>query len=561
MKNLLVLTLALCLGIIGSNFAFAADTLDVPAADGDGNLITNALTLYVVADTNAAGEQLHDVYRLERGKTYFYNQTPVFKNPIVLVADEPGTTAETKPPKIMVTVDDEGSVPYAHCLATFADLTVKNIAFSTTSVEGGYSWANAILLESDGLKIVLEGCHFTLTGWGIIEANVDNTVFIVDKCHIRNCTVYDYGDEWCPFFFEINTGSADMLVVRNSTFFNMQGSVINIEQQNFVRNFVFDHNTVVNIVKGFTPLTSHLNSTITNNIFYNVEPHSVKLQQVLDSEDGMALSVINADTLISNEPGSTLGFVMAESDRKATVTNNCYFFSQGVQDYWAAFDSVVAVSWMNSLTQSFFDDGTNYPYFVAENNVNVDPGFTNFGGTDGMVAGMISHRNDLGFPFWGWDPDSADYPDYHWAMLQWPLPEDFSYSASLTSSDGFHVGSLVYYPDELAQYEQNITAIDEEAPVTVASNFSLKQNYPNPFNPVTTIDYQINNIGDVKLIIYNLLGQRVRLLVNQSNATTGSYSVRWDATDDLGRKVSNGIYFYELRTGEKSEMRKMVLLK
>jgi hypothetical protein len=407
---------------------------------------------------------------------------------------------------------------------------------------------------------VLEGCHFTLTGWGIIEANVDNSVFVIDRCRIRNATVYDYGDEWCPFFFEINTGSADTLIARNNTWFNMQGSVVNIEQQNFVRYFMFDHNTLVNIVKGFTPLTSHLESIITNNIFYNVEPHSVMLNQVEDSEDGVALSVINADTLISNEPGSTLESPMPENERRLTVSNNCYYFTQGVQDYWAAHDSVVAVDWMNTVTQALFDDNTNYPYFISEDNVNIDPGFTNFGGTDGMVAMMNQHRAGEGFGFWGWDPDSVDYdPPLHWAVMQWPLPEDFSHSADIIGNDGFHIGSLEYYPSELAEYETTLSI--DETDNTIPTAFSLRQNYPNPFNPVTTIDYQIKVSDDVKMIVYNMLGQEIKTLVNDSQIAAGSYRVAWNGTDHLGKKVSNGIYLYRLQVGTESITKKMVLLK
>jgi hypothetical protein len=562
MKKLLVLYPVLFMCLAGGGFLSAQTELLVPATEADGvTLRTNAL-FDIVADTNAAGEQLHDIYRLERGKYYFYNQSPVFKNPITLVADPPGTTDETKPPKIIVTADDEGSVPYAHCIETFADLTVKNIAFSTTSTDGGYSWANAILLHTDGLRIVLDGCHFTLTGWGILEAAVDNTVFVVTNSHIRNATVYDYGDSWCPFFFEIDVGSVDSLIVANNTWFNMQGSVLNIEQQNFVRYFLFDHNTLVNVIRGFTPLVSHLESVISNNIFYNVEPYSVLATQAAAGEDGMNLSVINADTLAGNEPGSTTVAPMTESERICVVKNNAYFFSQGVQDYWTTHDSVVATAWMNSVTQAMFDDDVGYPSFIAENNVNIDPGFTEFGGTDSMVVKMNEHRSGGGFGFWGWyHPDTVGYPTaLSWAILQWPLPEDFSYSADITGSDGFHVGSLQYYPSELAAYDIPL-AIDGDKGGSVPIDFLLAQNYPNPFNPATTIDYQLHAMSDVSLTVYNLLGQEIKTLVNASQVAAGPYSVVWDGTDSSSMKVSNGIYFYRLKTSTGSLTRKMVLLK
>jgi len=561
MKTLLSIFLVLAI----SGLISAQTVLEVPATDDSGNPVINALTKYVVADTNASGEQLHDIYKLERGKTYFYNESPVFKNPITLMADEPGTTDETKPPKILITTDDAGETPYEHCITTFANLTVKNIAFSTTTIDESYSWANTILLQSDGLRIELVGCHFELTGWGMLEAAVDNTVFILDKCHLRNGTVIPSGDEWCPFFMEVDVGTLDSVIVRNSTFFNLQGSVINIGQQNLVKYLLFDHNTMVNIVKGFsTEINAHLNSTFTNNIFYNVTVHGSLIADVESGAgDHVPAAVMTVDTLISNVPGAdTLAFVMNEADRIMTVKNNVYFFSQGVIDYWAEFaDSLMANPWMDARTQLMFDNDTDWPNFVAENNVNVDPGFANFGGTDGMVAQMRNHRSGESFGFWGWDPDSVLYPDVHWAFLQWPLPEDFSYSANLTSTDGFHVGSLVYYPDELAQYEELIIGVDDAKTDNVPQKFALEQNYPNPFNPVTTINYNLNTTNEVKLIVYNMLGRKIKTLVNSSKMIAGNHTVTWDGIDDLGQKVSNGIYFYRLQMGSKTKVKKMILLK
>ena len=76
-----------------------------------------------------------------------------------------------------------------------------------------------------------------------------------------------------------------------------------MDGSDIVRNFIFDHNTLVNVVKGFTALHAHYNTIVTNNIFYNVQPHSQTLQQVLDGEDNVLPAIISADTLLGNEPG------------------------------------------------------------------------------------------------------------------------------------------------------------------------------------------------------------------------------------------------------------------
>ena len=90
--------------------------------------------------------------------------------------------------------------------------------------------------------------------------------------------------------------------------------------------------------------------------------------------------------------------------------------------------------------------------------------------------------------------------------------------------------------------------------------FALADNYPNPFNPETTIKYALPEAVDVRLDIYNMLGQMVRTMV-ADNQSPGRYVVRWDATDESGNALSTGIYFYRLRAGDFLETKKMLLLK
>jgi hypothetical protein len=104
-----------------------------------------------------------------------------------------------------------------------------------------------------------------------------------------------------------------------------------------------------------------------------------------------------------------------------------------------------------------------------------------------------------------------------------------------------------------------------ESTVDVASGpqpaeFQLNQNYPNPFNPATTIAYELAQAGHLQLTIYNLLGQRVRTLVDGWQLP-GPHRVNWDGRDERGTKgVSSGVYVYELKIGEVIFRKKMVLL-
>jgi hypothetical protein len=88
----------------------------------------------------------------------------------------------------------------------------------------------------------------------------------------------------------------------------------------------------------------------------------------------------------------------------------------------------------------------------------------------------------------------------------------------------------------------------------------LNQNYPNPFNPSSVIRYQLSLSSNVKLSIYNMLGQKIKTLVN-SFQNAGEHSVVWDAKNEKNNPVSSGIYFFPLVTNGMSLQKKMVLVR
>ncbi|QQS35315.1 MAG: T9SS type A sorting domain-containing protein [Ignavibacteriales bacterium] len=99
----------------------------------------------------------------------------------------------------------------------------------------------------------------------------------------------------------------------------------------------------------------------------------------------------------------------------------------------------------------------------------------------------------------------------------------------------------------------NVLKISSDKVVPV--EYALEQNYPNPFNPSTTIKFSVPEISNVKLTVYNALGQKVAELVNNT-LEAGSYSYSWDASN-----VASGLYFYELNTNNFSSVKKMMLVK
>jgi hypothetical protein len=122
-------------------------------------------------------------------------------------------------------------------------------------------------------------------------------------------------------------------------------------------------------------------------------------------------------------------------------------------------------------------------------------------------------------------------------------------------------GIAGYFDNFMMEKLDPITSIDEDYEFeSVPNEFALKQNYPNPFNPSTTISYEINSANHVSLVIYDILGNKVKELVSEMQSA-GFYSVTWDGTNDFGNRVNSGIYVYTLRTGQLLDSRKMILMK
>ena len=100
-----------------------------------------------------------------------------------------------------------------------------------------------------------------------------------------------------------------------------------------------------------------------------------------------------------------------------------------------------------------------------------------------------------------------------------------------------------------------ITGTGNNTALTIAESFALSQNYPNPFNPSTTINYTIPNSGLVTLKVFDIIGKEVASLVN-GMVTAGSHSVNFNAS-----KLSSGVYFYRIESGNFVDTKKMFLLK
>lgn len=161
-----------------------------------------------------------------------------------------------------------------------------------------------------------------------------------------------------------------------------------------------------------------------------------------------------------------------------------------------------------------------------------------------------------------------------WRLVSWDMANDdvigwvngngvlngslFVDSFQLTHSSGSPKTGFINFDDfQVIKYNnyEIPTGIDEELITEVPEEYILEQNYPNPFNPATNITFSLPEQGDVRLEVFNLLGQSVAVLEN-GRLNAGSHSVSFDA-----RSLSSGVYVYRLTAGGQVFTKKMLLVK
>jgi hypothetical protein len=174
----------------------------------------------------------------------------------------------------------------------------------------------------------------------------------------------------------------------------------------------------------------------------------------------------------------------------------------------------------------------------------------------------------------GWNETAGE--DYRFYLTQ-PEQGWTQYTAIMTVPNNdvravsirprsWHVFTGVTYYDSFAMYE--IKDVEVSVPggdyppygEGVAHEYRLLQNYPNPFNPTTNIEFYLPVQSKVRLEVYNLLGQKVRTLLYDTQAS-GIHTITWNATDDAGSPVSSGVYIYRLQTENMTITKKMVLVR
>jgi len=135
------------------------------------------------------------------------------------------------------------------------------------------------------------------------------------------------------------------------------------------------------------------------------------------------------------------------------------------------------------------------------------------------------------------------------------MVNEMTWTWGITSSDGYDDTQ-----SEVRSFTVNISELLALDDIALPITYALHNNYPNPFNPVTNILYDIPEVSDVKLEIYNVMGQRVRTLAEGSHEA-GRYQIVWNATNDYGEGLSSGMYIYRIQAGDFVSVKKLILMK
>jgi immune inhibitor A len=172
---------------------------------------------------------------------------------------------------------------------------------------------------------------------------------------------------------------------------------------------------------------------------------------------------------------------------------------------------------------------------------------------DGLFE--MEHKTDFGDAS---DPFPGTFNNIVFDATTNPNSDSYVSGTSLVKIDNISSSAATMYADLIV----GLTAStgDEGDESLVPTTVELLQNYPNPFNPATVISFTTSAATTARLEIYNLLGHRVKTLVDDY-VEPGTSTVTWDGTDERGSPVASGVYFYRLTAGDAAQVKKMVLVR
>jgi hypothetical protein len=527
--------------------------------DGTAATFVNA---QIRADTVAAGGlSANRVYELQRGKYYLHNAIFAVPNnktlrlraeagsgpkPVIYLWETGTGGSPTRPPGNFATLNGAKIEIKNICIAGFYEPEPARVA----GVQGGL-----INTTAPGSTIILDGVIFSNVNGNHIRTDQSTAKVQVTNSIFANMGALPASNFGAGKGLDLRDGTCDTLILVNNTFVNYQDRIIrhyNITNPSAgtgeIKNGRIEHNTFINGM-GFHGLLSLGNvgvqMIITSNLFV----------------DAFALGEDSTDATRAAEWANT-GELYKNGNNRITWI----FTAKNTTTFWAVRNNYYAIS---DSGQKFLDQFKFGPASPLSWHINSRLGadstkaFTKINLTLGKIPRLMTNTMR-----WYESPTGANKTktttnfviardDYDRRVIEFYRDSlNASYSTSSVAytgaERGFPVGDLNWFPDKKDEWIRTGVASKLEG---IARDFRLEQNYPNPFNPSTSIAFALAKAGEVKLQVFNALGQKVAILVN-GKLPAGPHSITWDA-----KNMPSGIYFYKLEAGAFSQTRKMVLMR
>ena len=503
-----------------------------------------------------------------------------FTNEVMIIGYKSGTAGNP----ILITNNNTG-IPVIDSGYIF----LKNVSyFIFDSITIQHSPYSAINMEDSVSNIVIRNCVLTTSGQGIGMASLTGNNNLIENCIITN-------NEYNGIGIDSNAcSSGNETIIRNciisdngyhgielnGNYYIIEGNIVerngnsvigtsgihvfawpysNRGLHNIIRyNFCNDNIEIVDTT-GFGPDGNGIQLdqyTGFNQVYYNI---------CLDN-DGAGISVLDSrsneiynNSLASNYEDSAGGHVglkfLAELAVVSLLTDSNYHSKNNIikNNFIYAQDSILAVGIDNESITVGGNVFSHNLYWNKDNN-DVWQWDTTTGNDDSTWNDIASALDIIEDPNWTVpDPEQA---------------EDFKLSDySALFQRGVNVGLIRDYegnpvlnPPSIGAYEYESNGVEVYDRDALPKRYNLYQDYPNPFTSLTNIKYSIRKPGSVELNVYNIVGQLVKTLVNESQKA-GNYSVTWNSRDDKSRVLSSGIYFVRLKVSDFSQTRKLLLLR
>lgn len=536
------------------------------------NVSNQYLNQQIAADTAANGKLANRVYVLQRGGLYLANA--VFTNTgnwtLRLKANDSSTTRK---PVIMLHPTGTGSAPWnppGNLFQLNGSLEMKNL-----QVSGYYELVDTnrwnmqgalinVPSTISGVKITIDSCILSNSNGNHIRTDGVASVIKITNSVFANMGYLGRSNLGAGKAIDLRNVACDSLIMVNNTFVNWLDRIIRhypasgATSTGVLGYFLFDHNTLVNgsSYHGMLSLGSVGSKVIiTNNLLYDPfvmgnDSDATRQAEFIPSGELDKYGKARMNWIFSY-PNTTTSW---------TVLNNYYTISDSGQAFYNQFASAGVTGEGDPLTLHINGrlgaDSTKAFKKLGITLSKIPATMTQLARWYRDPNGGKKLKNTPAAWTYGQATDPNDFDRKGYAWLRDDLNASYPTTATqyTAGTGGYPVGDLNWFPTRKAAWLANPPSAVEKLDA-VPVGFLLSQNYPNPFNPSTTLQFSLAQSGRVVLEVFNVLGQPVVTLVDES-LTPGTYRYTFDAS-----ALSSGVYLYRLTAGEFTQTKKMVLMK